>query len=54
MATIEAAFDKFKDEDGEISLPRLAEVSHITVHSARCVKEDANSIVLLAWCLSLR
>ena len=33
MAALEAAFDKFKDEDGEISLPTLAEVSHISAQS---------------------
>ena len=40
MKAIEAAFEKFADEDGEISLPRLAEVSQITAQSvfiARCL-----------------
>ena len=40
MAAIEAAFDKFKDEDGEISLQTLAEVSHISAHSVMSLGEQ--------------
>ena len=51
MDDIEAAFDKFADENGEITLPRLAEVSHISAHSVLSLEEQTVLCCLCGWWL---